>query len=337
MTALLRIAGLQVPGAQRSDWFAEWSAELWYVRRNSPARALPFCLGAFKDAFWLRRSEPIQLGSPIRCLLLLSIPAALSVLAIWLIPALPAPRDADDVVLISKVPGFAPMAPAMSIADYRSIERGTRDRFTEVTFSRPEHHPNGFVFARLRDRQPGRYTLWSIRVVNENGGVSEYECQSLAGRTRQPFLHFFVAMAYVCIFVPITTPLAIPWSARAWAFLAAKIALLLPVVYCCGALSLQSAYPPLAAMFLLLAFPGSVFAFRWIWIDQRRRCPVCLGLLSDPVGFGQASRTFLGWYGTERTCERGHGVLRVPEIHTSSLGPRRWLCPDDVQSLYNLG
>jgi hypothetical protein len=77
-------------------------------------------------------------------------------------------------------------------------------------------------------------------------------------------------------------------------------------------------------------FPGGLFAFRWVLEDQRRRCPVCLRLLSKPVGFGEASHTFLGWYGAELTCVRGHGLLRVPEIPSSWFRRQRWVELDEV-------
>ena len=71
-----------------------------------------------------------------------------------------------------------------------------------------------------------------------------------------------------------------------------------------------------------------ILAFRWILIDQRRRCPVCLRLLSEPVRVGQASMSFLGWSGTELMCARGHGLLHVPEFPTSWFSTQRWLYLD---------
>ena len=80
--AILRSAALLVPGPQRAEWFAEWSAELWYVNRGATA----FCLGAFRDAFWLRRNNPTRMAprtfslrSPLSCLLFLAALAAVSV------------------------------------------------------------------------------------------------------------------------------------------------------------------------------------------------------------------------------------------------------------------
>ena len=87
--AILRSAALLVPVAQRAEWFAEWRAELWYVNHGATA----FCLGAFRDAFWLRRNNPepkirleFGLQSPLRCVSLLAILAAVSVFFAFRLP-----------------------------------------------------------------------------------------------------------------------------------------------------------------------------------------------------------------------------------------------------------
>jgi hypothetical protein len=107
-----------------------------------------------------------------------------------------------------------------------------------------------------------------------------------------------------------------------WLFFAFKLTCLCSIVFF-GFLTLVSVGGgPIAG-------PGSVAAyvlsFRWALVDQRRRCPVCLELLTSPVHFGQASQTFLGWYGTELICANGHGVLHVPEVLSGSSGTQRWL------------
>jgi hypothetical protein len=112
-----------------------------------------------------------------------------------------------------------------------------------------------------------------------------------------------------------------PWPSRLrmGLFLAAKIALLQPVMLC-GLLLLGLAGP-----LLQLAAPLAILTFRWLILDQRDRCPVCLRSLTRPVCIGTPSRSFLDWYGTELMCPRGHGLLQVPEISTSYSGARRWL------------
>ena len=113
-----------------------------------------------------------------------------------------------------------------------------------------------------------------------------------------------------------------PARARRWIYLVAKIALLLPIVYC-GTLDLSSLVGAgrIQAHALIVAF---FLAFRWALRDQRQRCPVCLGLLTHPARIGMASQMFLDWYGTELICARGHGLLHVPEIPNSCYATQRW-------------
>src|ERR1700683_3175569 len=85
--AVLRAASLLAPSEQRAEWFEEWRSELWYIPR---CRATLFCLGAFRDALWLRRNlseaerpspmtrTGIHLESPLNCLALLATLAAAS-------------------------------------------------------------------------------------------------------------------------------------------------------------------------------------------------------------------------------------------------------------------
>lgn len=79
----LRVASLLVPSDQRAEWIEEWKSELWYIPQ---CRATIFCMGAFRDAFWLRRNHSvpvkrtrIRLESPLSCLALLATLAALSI------------------------------------------------------------------------------------------------------------------------------------------------------------------------------------------------------------------------------------------------------------------
>jgi hypothetical protein len=78
---ILRTASLVAPGDQRADWLDGWRSDLWYVPRRGATR---FCLGAFRDALWLRRNNPnprpgigIHVESPLSCLGLLAILAAI--------------------------------------------------------------------------------------------------------------------------------------------------------------------------------------------------------------------------------------------------------------------
>ncbi len=144
-----------------------------------------------------------------------------------------------------------------------------------------------------------------------------------------------LVLVIAVLILPITTslslgqyPASLHSSARSarlnrFVFLGVKIAILLPIVFC-GTLALAPgiAFAWLRPQAMLI---GYFFAFRWALIDQRRRCPVCLRLLTNPVRLGQASRTMLDWYGTELMCSRGHGLLYVPESPTSSYSSQTWL------------
>jgi len=102
-------------------------------------------------------------------------------------------------------------------------------------------------------------------------------------------------------------------------FLALKIALIHPLMFCAFV-----AVGPITPVFIV----ACILALRWVLADQRRRCPVCLRLLTKPVRIGTPSQTFLEWYGAESTCSRGHGLLHTSEISASYAQKSQWLCLD---------
>lgn len=115
-------------------------------------------------------------------------------------------------------------------------------------------------------------------------------------------------------------------------FLGAKL-VLLAAVACYGSLvvayGLTSDYSSAAECVQLIAcFVICLFGFRWALIDQRQRCPVCLRRVTHPARVGLASRTFLGWNGTEMMCMGGHTLLHVPSLPTSWFSCERWLYLD---------
>jgi hypothetical protein len=112
-------------------------------------------------------------------------------------------------------------------------------------------------------------------------------------------------------------------------FLGAKFSLILLIVFC-GALDFTpiigaTGFQPHITLVVY------VLAFRWAFIDQRRRCPVCLRRLSNPARIGQPAQILTGWYGTEYFCEKGHGLMYVPDI-TTTYSTQRWL---DLDSSWN--
>ena len=186
----------------------------------------------------------------------------------------------------------------------------------------------GFVVARLpKAASWGGPSIWPISVPDGEGGVVRYECFRLT--SSRPVLELLWLLALGLVVASTVTSFSLgeygggtlATRSRRWIFLAAKLALLLPIVVC-GALDLGAIFTMGLAVHGMLA--GSVVAFRWTLTDQRKRCPVCLRLLTSPTRIGGASHAFLAWYGTELICGRGHGLLHVPEIRTSSYWTQRW-------------
>jgi hypothetical protein len=85
---ILRAASLLTPGNRRDEWVKEWQSELWYVPRRG---ATVFCLGAFRDAFDVRRHNQLAkqtriLESPLNCLAFLAALAAASMIILVCLP-----------------------------------------------------------------------------------------------------------------------------------------------------------------------------------------------------------------------------------------------------------
>ena len=115
-------------------------------------------------------------------------------------------------------------------------------------------------------------------------------------------------------------------------FLAAKFTLVAAIGFCASldlAYGNTIGYSALAECSQLLwCFTICLFGFRWAVADQRKRCPVCLRRVTNPASVGLASRTFLGWNGTEMICVGGHALLHVPSLPTSWFSGDRWLYLD---------
>lgn len=115
-------------------------------------------------------------------------------------------------------------------------------------------------------------------------------------------------------------------------FLGAKFALVAAIGIAASldlAYSNTIGYSPFAeCLQLLWCFTICLFGFRWAVADQRKRCPVCLRRVTNPATVGLASRTFLGWNGTEMICMGGHALLHVPSLPTSWFSGERWLYLD---------
>jgi hypothetical protein len=164
--------------------------------------------------------------------------------------------------------------------------------------------------------------------------------------TSSPMPEENFVLAWICVFflslliLPTVTPLklgeypanryapAVVIRLRRWLFLFLKISLLVTVA-CFGCFAIGQIAAPLAPASMFL---GLHLGFRWALIDQRKRCPVCLRLLSNATSIGGASQAFLGWYGTELICIHGHGLLYVPGTPTSWCSTQRWQYLDPTWS-----
>jgi hypothetical protein len=213
------------------------------------------------------------------------------------------------------------------------------------TFTALPASTKGFVIARIRPSAfPPPRGGWRKMVETHNGVTRGFDCISVAHMLGQPFSLFLFALLLATLALPATTALPLgdypvrhrrlPGTVdnRRWIFLAAKFILVLVIVDLCstGLAYGFAASDPIRALYIQLAtaFPALLFGFRWILQDQRRRCPECLRLLSNPARVGQASCNFLSWNGTELFCARGHGFLHIPELPTSWFSTQRWLCLD---------
>lgn len=175
----------------------------------------------------------------------------------------------------------------------------------------------GFVLARAHNS-----SLRHMFVAKAGGGHDYFDCVPLYDRVTSPVAGFLIIVLMSAFVLPAVTSVSLgdckSDSIYRWLFLAAKSAMVLLMVYCWARYLLFDGGPVHGLLI------GCVLAFRWVLVDQRRRCPVCLRLLTNPVRIGRPSQTFLDWYGTELMCVKGHGLLHVPEI-SNSYSTQRWL------------
>jgi len=218
------------------------------------------------------------------------------------------------------------------ITDRAWLLPGRADAWLLVDDRSFDTQTRGNVLARMSP--PNRL----ISVFNAEGGVDRFTCVPVA--EPQPFLAFLLVMAATGMVLPAVTSMSLGEypanrhalsrgaGMRRWIFLGVKIVLVLPIVLF-GSVALFSMIAVgLQAHGMIVS---SVIGFRWVLMDQRRRCPICLRLLSNPTTIGQASRTLLELYGTELMCAKGHGLLHVPEIR-NSYSEQRWLHLDSSWS-----
>jgi len=183
----------------------------------------------------------------------------------------------------------------------------------------------GYVVGRLlrADRDGAR----NLMVPNGSGGQVRIRLGPL--RSYPPYA--LPAVVFICLLVAAaTTSSRLRGRAhdrhyRPWMLLGAKIVLLALI----GFFVILMVQAMVGFEIRPLVMPLYVIAFRWALIDQQKRCPECLRRLLLPVRIGAPSQTFLGWYGTEFVCGKGHGVLLAPETPTASFSQQDWFHLDD--------
>lgn len=204
----------------------------------------------------------------------------------------------------------------------------------------------GYVVAHLTAL--GRAEMWTSRVpitaYKENDNTDDLLGVSLDRDSASPLGIYLFAVMLALLALPAITSVSLgdsgvsshqtSWPRRLyrWGFLAAKIGLLLPIVYF-APIDLaywNVSFAPSSSLYIQLAAAFSIclFGLSWVLKDQRQRCPVCLRRVEHPAQVGQASRTFLDWNGTELMCMDGHTLLHVPGLPTSWFGTQRWLYLD---------
>lgn len=204
----------------------------------------------------------------------------------------------------------------------------------------------GYMVARLAPISPdGTGGITQVELTS-NLGVRTWlyvtRLSSIAQDDRnEPEINFLLTLAVVCLALPAilavslrtglkTERVSSAMRAKGWAFLAAKIVLLLPVLFCEPLLVAAIFGLPVSGSVLDFCITFGVYLFAALWVinDQRQRCPRCLRRLTSPARVGERSRSFLDFSGIEYACADGHGLLHVPDFPTSWFDGQRWLALD---------
>ena len=424
---ILRAASWIVPRAERDDFLAEWTAELWYVERKV-TQPTAFCLGAFRDAWWLRcyslhpaARQILRLETPLQCISVLAVLAALTMSMVFSVPtsrkmlAAPPYRNPRGLVMVNAGVGRMDSA-SVSLAKFQTLEADGGHWFSSLAYYQPAalhiragahrislagarasqnlfdilgvpvahaaHYPAlvvnesawrrlggaipeidghaveisaviadaawrlpadldawlllddsqvatlpparpGFVVARHRGALPNR-PYWYISIPISQEEHYSFECQ--LPFPKSSVWQGVVTMAALGLVLLGTTRITMGQSSarrnlrtgsrlRGWLFFLVKSGLVSVILFGLFCITMPLAQA-VGVSFIL--------AFRWVLVDQRRRCPVCLHTLSNPVRIGRPSQTFLEWYGTELICAQGHGLLHVSEVDTSCYSGMQW-------------
>lgn len=184
----------------------------------------------------------------------------------------------------------------------------------------------------MRRNHPLRPGRWLESPAACLGLLAALGAVTLFAASGRPGLRLFPVLVISSLLSPLALlglPATCPrWHRGRWlGFLAAKIALLLPLIYFGTICLAASAAPKMQPHGLLI---GYVFGLRWALTDQRRRCPECLRLLDCEARIGSAGNLLLDWFGTELACPRGHALLQMPGTALGSYSSDRWLRLDET-------
>lgn len=215
----------------------------------------------------------------------------------------------------------------------------------DALLARAAHGAPGYVMATLSPLGQAEMSAGSpIIAYTPEGEEIEFHGVTFTPQTGGPLAIYLFAVILAILALPaITTvfksessfashPPSLKTRAKRSAFMGAKIALVVALAYCAGLDIAYWNFADYSTSAELLQFASTfvlcLFGLRWALMDQSRRCPVCLRLVTHPASVGIASCSFLGWNGTEMICMGGHALLHVPSLPTSWFSRQRWMYLD---------
>ena len=201
----------------------------------------------------------------------------------------------------------------------------------------------GYLLARLAPGHSGTHILSRIDLASDTGERTRLYVITMAQlaeyHRRIPDIDFLFSLFLTCLMLPtlltislrtglVTEQISLKMRTRGWLFLCAKIALVLPLLYCgpllVAHLLTSGMHDSAYALQSFTTCGASLVAVFWVIDDQRQRCPTCLHKLTSPARVGEQSRSFLSFSGVEFVCAEGHGFMHVPDFPTSWFANQRW-------------
>lgn len=182
-----------------------------------------------------------------------------------------------------------------------------------------------------------------VRKAGSDFGFADFSVDSISHRMRQGMNLFllFTVSTFIGSLALLSrqffnagagTPLRFPGIAKWWAFFAAKTLLLLITCFIFSIegvrlffLFSSGAVPAMAsAVSTWIFLISNIVALTWSLKDQRRRCRICMRLLTHEAYVGVPGYLFLDYWGTELVCSHGHGMLHMPQMDASWLEVNHW-------------